>query len=290
MDIRFETKKDFFSNLEFKKNLFIDQELDIYNYIKKNYKKVAYMDIKNLCMDLDLEKHDLDNFSIKIGFKNYENFRNNLRQVIMTQLKTTDRFKISQGLKNLDIERALDIVVNTEIKNLTNLLTSMDNEILKTIIREIVSTEEMIVVGTRASAPIAIYAEYIFNRIGKKTTKIISGGTEIFDDLIAIERNTLILAFGFARYPKETVRTLNYFKKKNFKIISITDNTMSPLAHFSDTILTIPYEGVSFTDFYAVPISLVNILVTLVSQYDEERTMKYLNEFENMAKDMGFYF
>lgn len=290
MDIKFETKKDFFSNLDSKKDLLSDKELSIYNYIKKNYKKVAYTNITEICKNLGLEKEDLNTFSSKVGFKSYESLRTNLREVIMTQLKTTDRFRISQDLKSLDIDNVLDTVVNTEIKNLTNLLNSVDKEILKSIVKEILGTEEMIILGTRTSAPIAIYAEYIFNRIGRKTRKIISGGTEVFDDLTSLERNTLILAFGFARYPKETIKTLNYFKKKNFKIISITDSIMSPLAHFSDIVLNIPYEGVSFTDFYAVPTSIVNILVTLVSQYDEERTLKYLNEFENIAKDMGFYF
>lgn len=65
---------------------------------------------------------------------------------------------------------------------------------------------------------------------------------------------------------------------------------MSPLAHFSNLVLTVPYESVSFTDSYAVPISIVNILVILLSQYDEEKTLKYLNEFEDIAKDMGFFF
>jgi DNA-binding MurR/RpiR family transcriptional regulator len=88
----------------------------------------------------------------------------------------------------------------------------------------------------------------------------------------------------------EKDKILSYFKKKNFKIISITDNYMSPLAHFSDIVLTIPYESVSFTDFYAVPIAVINTIVILLSQVDEKMSLKYLNEFENIAKDMGFYF
>jgi DNA-binding MurR/RpiR family transcriptional regulator len=98
------------------------------------------------------------------------------------------------------------------------------------------------------------------------------------------------MAFGFARYPKETIKILGFFRKRNFRIISITDNNLSPLARLSDIVLTIPCESISFTDFFAVPMSLVNILVISVSQLDEETSLKHLNEFENIAKDMGFYF
>lgn len=290
MDIKFQTKEEFFSSIDLNKDILTDEDLKIYGYVKENYKKVSFMNIDEICVELDLDEKSINSFSSKVGFSDYEGLRNNLRQIIMAQLKSTERFKISMDLKKIDINRIAEMVISKEIKNLTNLLGSIDVETLKEIMEEIINAEDMIVVATRASAPIAIYAEYIFNRIGKKTRKIISGGTENFDDIVAIERNALVLAFGFARYPKETVRALNFFKKKNFKIISITDNLMSPLAHFSNLVLTVPYESVSFTDSYAVPISIVNILVILLSQYDEEKTLKYLNEFEDIAKDMGFFF
>lgn len=290
MDLKFKTKADFFMNLDNIAKDFNENEKKLYCFIKENYKKVAYMNLQQLSVKIDLDTSIIDKFSKDCGFDNYEDFRNELRQVIMAQLTTTDRFKLSLEMENLKIDKILNSVINIEIKNLTELINTINEESLSNIVKEIVNADEVIVVGTRASAPVAIYAEYIFNRIGKKTRKLISGGTESFDNLAIVDRNTLILAFGFARYPKETVKILNFFKKKNFKIISVTDNDMSPLAHFSDIILTVPYESVSFTDFYSVPIVIVNTIVILVSQLDSERSFKFLNEFEDIAKDMGFYF
>ena len=290
MSLKYKTKKDFFINLDVNKDKFNGDEIKIYSFVRSNYKKAAYMNLQEICNVLDVQENTVDEFAQKCGFDDYENFRDELRQIIMVQLKTTDRFKIAMDMDSLKIEKVLTSIVNTEIKNLTELTNTIDEESLSATIEQIAEAEEIIVVGTRASAPLAIYTEYIFNRIGKKTKKIISGGTESFDNLAALDRNSLVLSFGFARYPKETVKILSYFKKKNFKIISITDNYMSPLAHFSDIVLTIPYESVSFTDFYAVLIAVINTIVILLSQVDEKMSLKYLNEFENIAKDMGFYF
>ena len=290
MSLKYKTKKDFFINLDVNKDKFNDDEIKIYSFVRRSYKKAAYMNLQEICNVLDVQEDTVDEFAQKCGFDDYENFRDELRQIIMVQLKTTDRFKIAMDMDSLKIEKVLTSIVNTEIKNLTELTNTIDEESLSATIEQIVEADEIIAVGTRASVPLVIYTEYIFNRIGKKTKKIISGGTESFDNLAALDRNALVLSFGFARYPKETVKILSYFKKKNFKIISITDNYMSPLAHFSDIILTIPYESVSFTDFYAVPIAVINTIVILLSQVDEEMSLKYLNEFENIAKDMGFYF
>lgn len=290
MSLKYKTKKDFFINLDVNKDKFNGDEIKIYSFVRSNYKKAAYMNLQEICNVLDVQENTVDEFAQKCGFDDYENFRDELRQIIMVQLKTTDRFKIAMDMDSLKIEKVLTSIVNTEIKNLTELTNTIDEESLSATIEQIVEADEIIVVGTRTSVPLAIYTEYIFNRIGKKTKKIISGGTESFDNLAALDRNALVLAFGFARYPKETVKILSYFKKKNFKIISITDNYMSPLAHFSDIVLTIPYESVLFTDFYAVPIAVINTIVILLSQVDEKMSLKYLNEFENIAKDMGFYF
>lgn len=290
MNIIFHTKEEFFSRMDFKKANLTKKELKFYKYIKENYKKVTFMDADEISLYLDLTREELNEFSLKVGFNNYENLRKNLRQVIMNQLKSTDRFKVAIDLDSININKSAKSIISTEIKNLTDLLSSIDLITLENIAKEIIQTEEMIIVGTRASAPIAIYAEYAFNRLSKKTRKLISGGTENFNSMASIDRDTLILAFGFARYPKETVQALNFFKKRNFRIISVTDTIMSPLTEFSDIVLTVPYETISFTDSYGVPIAIVNILISLISQYDEKETLKHLNGFEEIAKDMGFFF
>lgn len=258
-------------------------------YIEENYKKVSYMDLKELSEKVEVEPRTINELVSFLGYKNYEEFRENLRLVITNELKTTDRFEISMEI-NSKINEILNRVVNIEMQNIKNLVNTFNNEKLTQLIKEIYDAPEIIVVGSRSSSPIAIYAEYIFNRAGKKTRKIISGGTENFDFLSNVDRNTLVFAFGFARYPKETIKILNFFKKRNFRIISVTDSKTSPLVPLSDKILIISSESLSFTDFFAGPICLINTIIIAISQLNKEDSLKRLNEFESIAKDMEFYF
>lgn len=261
----------------------------IAQYIKDNFKQVSFMDINNLSKNTNIEPYIINEYIKSIGFNNYEEFRKNLREIISSDLKTTDRFKIAMNFNNT-LNNIINTVINKEIQNINHFLNSVDENKINYIVEEIANAPELIIVGTRSSSPIAIYSEYIFNRIGKKTKKIISGGTENFDFLSTNDRNALVLAFGFARYPKETIKILNFLRKRNFKIISITDNNLSPLVKFSTEYLTIPCESISFTDFFAVPMIIVNILVIATSIFDEENSLRQLNEFENIAKDLGYYF
>jgi DNA-binding MurR/RpiR family transcriptional regulator len=153
-----------------------------------------------------------------MGYNSYDDFRKELREVIMVGMKTTEAFKISMDMMHPKVNNILDFIVKKETDNLNEFKKTFDEEAFRNIIEAIINANDIILVGTRASAPIAIYAEYIFNKIGKRSRKIISGGTENFDFLSLIDRDTLVLAFGFARYPKDTIKILSFFRKKNFKI------------------------------------------------------------------------
>lgn len=283
-------KKEFLNKLTDETLNFSEEEKKIALYIKKYCKKVSYMNLPELLKAAETSEENIKSYLTKMSYNSYDDFRRELREVLMVDMKTTEAFKISMDMIHPKINNILDFIVKKETDNLNEFKKTFDEEAFRNVIEAIINANDIILVGTRASAPIAIYAEYIFNKIGKRSRKIISGGTENFDFLSLIDRNTLVLAFGFARYPKDTIKILSFFKKKNFKIISVTDNYLSPLARFSDMIYTVPIESYSFTDSYVIPVSLINIIAILISQLDEDNSMKHLTEFEEIAKDIGFYF
>lgn len=267
-----------------------EYELIFAQYVKENYKKISFLDMLDISKILDLDPKDIISYINKIGFNEYEELRNVIRDFAMSELKSTDRFEFSSININPKINNIKNLIINKEISNLNKLMDNFDENTFYSILEEIIKAPEIIVIGTRSSSIIAIYVEHMFNRLGKKTTKIISGASENFDKFSLFAADALVLSIGFARYPKETVRVTNFFKRHNFKIVSLTDNVMSALTPLSDITFTIPCESISITDFYATPISVINIIIVLLSQIDKEGSISNLNKFEDIAKDLGFYF
>lgn len=268
---------------------FTETDIKIANYLKDNYKKVCFMNIEKISKTLSLNQEVVEHYFEAMGFEDYEKFRKLLRKTLSSELKTVDRYEISMEI-NPTINSTLHDCINKEIQNLNTLVKTLDEETFEILLKEIMNANEIIVVGTLASSAIVIYAELILNKIGKRTTKIISSSSCNFNILSKFDRNTLVIAFGFARYPKETINILRFFKEKNFNIISITDNKLSPLVPFSNHSLIVPSESLSFTDFFAVQICIINTLAISISKLDKNTTLSYLNEFEDIAKNMGFYF
>lgn len=283
-------KRNFLNKLaDYSLNL-VDSEVVLAEYIKENYKKISFLDMLDVSKILSIEPEIITTYVNKLGFRDYEELRNSIREFAMSELSSTDRFEFSQINMNSKINNIKNIVISKELSNLNKLMDNFDETAFYSMLEEIIKAPEIIVVGTRSSGIIATYIEHMFNMLGKKTTKITSGATSNFDNFGLFNDNALVLAIGFARYPKETIRVVSVFKKYNFKVVSITDNAMSPLAPLSDIVFTIPCESVSMTDFYATPICVLNMIIILLSQIDKEGSISYLNRYEDIAKDYGFYF
>lgn len=283
-------KQVFFNRLTDNSLDLSDSEVILADYIKGNYKKISFLDMLDVSKILAIEPEHISTYVNKLGLKDYEELRNIIRDFAMSELSSTDRFEFSPININTKINNIKNIVINKEISNLNKLMENFDEVTFYSMLEEIIKAPEIIVVGTRSSSIIAEYVEQMFSRLGKKTTRITSGATDNFNKFSLFDDNALVLAIGFARYPKETIRIVSFFKKYNFKIASITDNAMSALAPLSDIVFTVPCESVSITDFYATPISIINIIIILLSQIDRESSISHLNKFEDIAKHYGFYF
>lgn len=259
-------------------------------YIRANYKKVSFLDQADVSKITSLSADDITAYVKKLGYNDFEELRKNIRDLAMSELSSTDRFEFSPVNINPQINTIKKAIIDNELCNLSKMLDELDEQVFYTMMEEIIIAPEIIVIGTRSSNVLAIYTEEMFNRLGKRTTRITSGSTNHLNKFPLFKANAVVLAIGFARYPKETIRTVSFFKKRNFKIISITDHATSPLTPLSDISLTIPCNSVSITDSYATPFSVINMLIVLLSQLDKDKALTSLNKFEEIAKDYGFYF
>ncbi len=267
-----------------------ETETMLATYMKDNYKKVSLLDLDDVSKILSIEPFDIVRYLTKLGFKNYEDLRSTLRDFAMSELSSADRFEFSQISLAPQINNLKNVVISKELSNLNRLIDRFDEAAFYSLLEKIIIAPEIIVVGTRSSSILALYIDKMFNRLGKRTTSITSGSTTQLDNLPLLHNEALVLALGFARYPKETVRMVSFFKKRQYAVVSITDHATSPLTPFSDVTFTVPCQSVSITDFYATPFCVINMIVILLSQIDKARSASYLNRFEDMAKDFGFYF
>ncbi len=264
----------------------------IIDYILDKYIEIPYINLAQFMKDLNLNENDANKFLVLNGYKDFSQFQHNFSELIISLLPKTESTKpiLADSLTKSEIKSIFASLIDAEAYNMNNLLASIEINDFSALIHDILNSPEVIIIGTRASITLAQYASYMLNKIGINVKKITSADTSSFDNIQNFDRSSLVIAFGFKRYPKETIKLLNYFSRKNFKIISITDNTGSPLCNFSNYSLYIQAYSLAYTDSFVNGLVLINALALAIGKIDNKKVIRRLNDFEETAKSLEYYF
>lgn len=268
--------------------IFKGKEVDevIVNYIVENYNSIIYMTFEKFCYQINCSSERMESFLKDVDFQDFNQLKDAIQNIRSENCYYDGNDEYICRDKVLGTVNEL---VNIELNNIFDFKNNIDINLVMRLINDILNSEDVVLVGTRASTPLVTYAAYIFNKIGIRTTKIDSADTSYFDIIPNLDRTTLIIAFGFSRYPKGTIRLLNFLKKKGFKIVSITDYIQSPLINFSEYSLIIKANSYDYTDSYIGVMLLINTLIISMGKMDNKRLIKRLKEYDETAQNLGYF-
>lgn len=191
----------------------------IVDYIIENHKEILYISYSQFVKGLNIKEEDANTFLKSNGYDSFTEFQSKLSDCIFNLIRANDPSYLKQilSINKTEIMDILSTIAELENRNMSDMLASLDYDNFVNLIKDILNSPELIIIGTRVSVTHAQYASYMLNKIGIKVKKITSADTSSFDNIQNYDRSSLVIAFGFKRYPKETIKLLNYFNKKNFK-------------------------------------------------------------------------
>lgn len=192
--------------------------------------------------------------------------------------------------KNINIDYLKGSLIDIEIDNLLNCKNDIDSSSFNEFVKDIIAAPEIIIVGSRASTVLVSYAAYILNKIGKRTSGFDAADTKILDNINNVDRSALVISVCFSRYPKSTVVVTRFLKNIGYKIVGITDKKKSPLNELSDYVFNLQANSYGFTDTYTSAMLLINLLVAYIAKSQGNEVNRHLNEFNETAKQLEFYF
>ena len=193
-------------------------------------------------------------------------------------------------MENINVEYLKGALIDIEIDNLLACKQDIDPSSFQQFVKDINAAPEIIVLGSRASTVLVSYASYILNKIGKRTSGFDAADTKILDTINNIDRSALVISVCFSRYPKSTVVATRFLKNRGYKIVGLTDQKNSPLNELSDYTFKLQANSYGFTDTYASAMLLINLLVAFIAKTQGNEIKRCLNDFNETAKQLEFYF
>ena len=286
--IRKKTMSDIVKALEKKLPMLSKSQKILAEYIISNCEKAAYMTAGRLSEKTGVSESTVVRFACEMGYSGYPSFQNALKENVKTQMTTTQRMELA--LEKIGDNDILESVLKTDINFIEKTLDRIDRNEFKKAAAAISAAKRIYVTGVRSSAALANFAFFYLRLICDDVQLINStGGDGLFEQLLNVGKDDVVMGISFPRYSKNTIKALHYAKNNGATVIGITDSDASPIVAESGICLIASSDTTSFVDSLAAPMSVINALIVAVGMDNRDRMQINLEKLERIWEEYEVY-
>ena len=256
-------------------------------HILANYQGVAFSTARELSLAAGVSEATVVRFAKALKFKGYPELQKEIRRIVRADMKGTERFRLTYSTRSPEPKGPLSAIIQREIENISTLEDSLDLKALRRASRALRDASEVVVIGTRSSAPLAHHMWFGLDKIEINATRVLAITTETYDRLSRIDAKSCVVVIGFPRYLRELLDVLEFARRRPLSTIAITDSPFSAL--HGDITLHAPVESAAYVASHCAPLILINGLMHEVSLLDKTRTLQALNRFEARADSRAYF-
>ena len=176
-----------------------------------------------------------------------------------------------------------------DMQNLRNTLEQVEQQVFDEVVQRLLNANAVYVMGLRSAAPLAQFMGYYLNYIFDNVHLVSSGATDVFEEIIKLRENDVLIGISFPRYSTRTLEAMRFAKRCGAQVVAITDGPMSPLAEIADLSLTARTDMASFVDSIAAPLSLINALLVTLGLHRKQALSQHFKQLESIWETYEVY-
>lgn len=259
----------------------------IAEFILKHYDKAAFMTAAKLGDSVNVSESTVVRFANELGYEGYPELQKALQELIKTKLTTVQRIELSNDFMGDD--SVIKSVLKSDINNIRDSLEKIDSKTFDEIVDKILSAKKIYIIGLRSSTTLAEFLGFYLNLILDNVRVVSHGVSDIFEQLLRLDSDDLIIGMGFPRYSSRTIDALNYAKKNGATVIALTDSMLSPLTENADYTLLAQSNMASFVDSLVAPMSVINALIVAVGLREKDAISQSFEKLEKIWDENKVY-
>ena len=260
----------------------------IAQYITESYDKAAFMTASKLGKTVGVSESTVVRFAVDLGFDGYPSMQKAMQEMVLNRLTSVQRIEVANDrIGNQDV---VSMVLQSDIEKLRQTAENVDRQEFQAAVDAILGAKNIYILGVRSVAPLAnflgYYLNYMFNNVRIVTA---SGTSEMFEQIVGIGREDVVIAFSFPRYSAATLKAAQYCRTTGATVIAITDNREAPLAKSSDCVICAKSDMVSLVDSLVAPLSVVNALIVAIAAKREKELHRTFEALERIWDQYHVY-
>lgn len=279
---------DILSLLQENEATFSKGQKRIAHYIMESYDKAAFMTANRLGKTVGVSESTVVRFAVDLGFDGYPTMQKAMQEMVLNRLTSVQRLEVaSDRIGDQDI---LSMVIQSDIEKLRRTGELVSKEAFQASVDAVLSAKRVFILGVRSTAPLAnflgYYLNYMFNNVHTVTA---SGVGEMFEKIVGMKSDDVVIAFSFPRYSSSVVKAAQYCRSTGAEVIAITDNQESPLGQCATHVLCAKSDMVSLVDSLVAPLSVVNALIVAIAAKREKELHRTFEELEHIWEEYHVY-
>ncbi|MBE6613202.1 MAG: MurR/RpiR family transcriptional regulator [Ruminococcaceae bacterium] len=279
---------DLLSLIEEKRPKMSKGQKQIAAYILEHYDKAAYMTAAKLGALVGVSESTVVRFALEMGFDGYPELQHSLQELIRTKLTTLQRIEITNDrIGDADL---LEKVLMSDIEKIRRSLEDIDRESFNDAVDALIGARMIYIVGMRSSSSLASFLYFYLNLIFPHVRLVrTTSGSEVFEQILRISSEDVIVGISFPRYSKRIINALEYAKRQSAHVVALTDSESSPIAAYADNLLIAKSEMASFVDSLVAPLSILNALIVAIGKKKQPEVEKTFATLENIWEEYEVY-
>jgi DNA-binding MurR/RpiR family transcriptional regulator len=258
------------------------------DYVCENYDKAVFLTAAKLGEIVGVSESTVVRFATQLGYKGYPGFQKALEELVRNKLNSIQRMEVTYG--RISQSEILTTVLHSDIEKIKLTLSAIDQKAFELAIDTILSARKIYVIGIRSCAPLAAFLTFYLNLICEDVTAVnTTSSSEIFEQLIRINENDVMIGISFPRYSMRTLKALEFASNRKAKVITLTDSIHSPMNLYSSCNLIARSDMASIVDSLVAPLSVINALVVALCMKKQDEVVTTLETLEKIWDEYQVY-
>ena len=258
------------------------------NFIIQHYDKAVFMTAAKLGAEVHVSESTTVRFATELGYTGFPEFHRALEELVRNKLNSIQRMEVTYG--RVPQDQILDQVLKSDIENIKTTLERTDRAAFNQAVDTILQARTVYVIGIRSCAPLAEFLSFYLKLVCKDVRHIhTSSPSEIFEQMIRIDDNDVIIGISFPRYSMRTLKAMEFANNRNAKVISVTDSIHSPINLYSSCNLLARSDMASVVDSLTAPLSVINALIVALCMKKQDEVIHTLESMEKIWDEYQVY-
>ncbi len=257
-------------------------------YIADNTDEAAFMTAARLGAAAGVSESTVVRFAYFLDYSGYPEFQEALAKIVRNKLGSIS--KMGAKYAHASQSEIITSVLSSDIEKIADTMEKIDTVAFELAVNEIIHAKRIYVIGIRSCAPLAGFLSFYLNLMfGNVQNVQTSSMSEIFEQMISLNPDDVVIGISFPRYSMRTLKVLEFANSRSAGIITITDSMHSPMNLYSSCNLLARSDNISIVDSLVAPLSVINALVVALCMKKTDEVVNNLKTLEDMWADYQVY-